>query len=64
MIHENLQDILETMTLEDQKRSSQLDKIKAAIKEQNELNSGSPRVPTTRVGGIIGALALMTLMKG
>jgi len=64
MIHENLQDILETMTLEDQKRSSQLDKIKAAIKEQNELNSGPPRVPTTRVGGIIGALALMTLMKG
>ena len=64
MIHENLQDILETMTLEDQKRSSQLDKIRDAIKEQNELNRGSPQVPKTRVGGVLGALAVLLLTKG
>jgi hypothetical protein len=64
MIHENLQDILETMTLEDQKRSSQLDKIRDAIKEQNELNRGSPRVPKTHVGGVLGALAVLLLTKG
>ena len=64
MIHENLQDILETMTLEDQKRSSQLDKIRDAIKEQNELNRGSSRVPKTRVSGVLGALAVLLLTKG
>lgn len=63
MIHDNLQDILESMTLEDQKRSSQLDKVKAAIKEQNELNKGPPRVPKTRVGAFFGALALFMFMR-
>ena len=52
------------MTIEDQKRSSQLDKIRDAIKEQNELNRGSSRVPKTRVSGVLGALAVLLLTKG
>ena len=63
MIHENLQDILESMTLEDQKRSSQLDKVKAAIKEQNELNKGSVRVPIAHTKALLGALALFMLKR-
>jgi len=63
MIHENLQDILESMTLEDQKRSSQLDKIRDAIKEQKELNKGSSRVPMTHAGAFFGALALLMFKR-
>ena len=63
MIHENLQDILESMTLEDQKRSSQLDKIRDAIKEQKELNKGSARVTIAHTNLLLGALALFMVSQ-
>jgi uncharacterized protein (UPF0210 family) len=63
IINENLENILESMTIEDQKRGSQIDKIKQAIKEQKEIKNVSSRATTTRTGTLFGALALLTLMK-
>jgi len=63
IINENLENILESMTIEDQKRGSQIDKIKQAIKEQKEVKNVSSRATTTRTGTLFGALALLTLMK-